>query len=413
MSGSSAPHRLAWASPELLATASHSAEAATNGHKGSPASSFESRAASAAEPYLESRALHSPPRFSRAGALAAQAGNSYDPYDSGALRGALVAGSGDAGADMSSHYGASAHPEVLEARQEVAVMEAAAAVLEEKLAAGALETAAAREAQARAEEKAVALAQEAQWLQARLVSLQAEGDGDAAEAHEAVRKLRKELAILKAERDTAQAAVKGQLQELRVGASAVGAKIALTEQLEHLKASIAPLQAALDAERAWSKEMEAQLEGEKTAKLALAAKSSAMVKALRQQVDDAKSAAVSARSTPAPSVAASDGEGGHAYGSEADAKASMEERKALAREVSFLKERLKATQDTLDKERAAARERELRLKGRYDAMLEKSLAEADAGAAAALASQVMDLQAALEGAFEREAELKAQLGARG
>lgn len=368
------------------------------------------RAASAAEPTV---VLHYPTRFSRAGALAAQAGDSYDPYNTGALRGALAAGSGDAGADMSSHYGASAHPEVLEARQEVAVMEAAAAVLEEKLAAGALETAAAREAQARAEEKAVALAQEAQWLQARLVSLQAEGDGDAAEAHEAVRKLRKELTILKAERDTAQAAVKGQLQELRVGASAVGAKIALTEQLEHLKASIAPLQAALEAERAWSKEMEAQLEGEKTAKLALAAKSSAMVKALRQQVDDAKSAAVSARSTPAPSVAASDGEGGHAYGSEADAKAAMEERKALAREVSFLKERVKATQDNLDKERAAARERELRLKGRYDAMLEKSLAEADAGAAAALASQVMDLQAALEGAFEREAELKAQLGARG
>jgi hypothetical protein len=68
---------------------------------------------------------------------------------------------------------------VLEARQEVAVMEAAAAVLEEKLAASALEAAAALEARQRAEEKTAALTQETQWLQARVKSLQARTHGRA------------------------------------------------------------------------------------------------------------------------------------------------------------------------------------------------------------------------------------------
>jgi hypothetical protein len=203
--------------------------------------------------------------------------------------------------------------------------------------------------------------------------------------------------------------MKGQLQELRVGASAVGAKIALTEEVERLKASISPLNAALEAERAWSKEMEAQLEGEKTAKLALAAKSGAMVKALRQQLDDVKSAAVHARATPVGTPAPSEaGFGAASY--ESDAKASLQEKQALAREVSFLKERVKSLTAELDREKCGARERELRLKGKYDAMLERALADRDAGAEAALAGQVAELQAALEGAYEREAELKAALG---
>ena len=205
--------------------------------------------------------------------------------------------------------------------------------------------------------------------------------------------------------------MKGQLQELRVGASAVGAKIALTEEVERLKASIAPLNAALEAERAWSKEMEAQLEGEKTAKLALAAKSGAMVKALRQQLDDVKAAAVHARATPSGGTPAPSEAGfGAAY--ESDAKASLQEKQALSREVSFLKERAKSLSAELDKERVGGRERELRLKGKYDAMLERALADRDAGAEAALAAQVAELQAALEGAYEREAELKAALSAK-
>jgi chromosome segregation ATPase len=219
----------------------------------------------------------------------AQAAGGYNLYSAADLHGAV----------NTAEFG-SVHPEVLEARQEVAVMEAANALLEEKLAAASLEAASSREAQARAEERASALEQETAWLQQRLVSQQSEGDNEAQERAEQLKNLRKEVQTLKTERDAAQAAVKGQLQELRVGASAVGAKIALTEQLERIKASIAPLQAALEAERAWSKEMEAQLEGEKTAKLALAAKSSAMVKALRAQLDDAKNAAVAARSTPLP-----------------------------------------------------------------------------------------------------------------
>jgi len=326
----------------------------------------------------------------------------YDVYGTADLRGAV-------------EYG-SAHPEVLEARQEVAVMEAAAALLEEKLAAATLEAANARDAQARAEERASALEQETAWLQQRLVSQQSEGEGEAQERAEQLKNLRKEVQTLKAERDAAQAAVKGQLQELRVGASAVGAKIALTEQLERIKASIAPLQAALEAERAWSKEMEAQLEGEKTAKLALAAKSSAMVKALRAQLDEAKYAAVAARSTPLPGAAGVGGEAGvgsqagYSYGAEAEAKAAMEERKALAREVQFLKDRTKLLAEQVDKERSAARDRELRLKGKYDAMLERSANEAEGQQVAALTAQVADLQAALEGSFEREAELKALLG---
>ena len=371
---------------------------------------------------------------------------SYDAYGTAGMRsalGELPQGQGAGGAhltvgDLSSYgaYGGAGNgggldPEVLEARQEVAVLEAAAAVLEEKLASASLETAAAREAHARAEEKAQALAQENQWLQSRLVTLQAEGDGDAAEAHDTVAKLKRELAAAKAERDASQAAMKGHLQELRVGASAVGAKIALTEQLEKMKQSIAPLQAALEAERAWSKEMEAQLESEKTAKLALAAKSSAMVKALRQQLDEAKTAAVAARAASAtPSVYAyshappPSSMEGSAYGGggggggaasvmehEADAKAAMEERQALSREVEFLKDRVKVLADTLEKEKTAARERELRMKGKYDAMLERALEEQNGAASLALAAQVSELQAALEQAFEREAELKAQLSA--
>ena len=238
----------------------------------------------------------------------------------------------------------------------------------------------------------------------------------AAERLEQLKQLRKEVGTLRTERDAAQAAVKGQLQELRVGASAVGAKIALTEQLERIKTSIAPLQAALEAERAWSKEMEAQLEGEKTAKLALAAKSSAMVKALRAQLDDAKNAAVAARTTPMPSTPmpgqeAAGGAGpSFTYGAEAEAKAAMEERKALAREVQFLKDRTKLLTEQVEKERAQARDRELRLKGKYDAMLDRSRSDAEGAQVAALNAQVADLQAALEGAFEREAELKQILG---
>jgi chromosome segregation ATPase len=356
--------------------------------------------------------------------------------------GEVVQGEGAGGAhltvgDLSSYgaYGGGGNgggldPEVLEARQEVAVLEAAAAVLEEKLAGASLETAAAREAHARAEEKAQALAQENQWLQSRLVSLQAEGDGEAAEAHDMVAKLKRELAAAKADRDASQAAMKGHLQELRVGASAVGAKIALTEQLEKMKQSIAPLQAALEAERAWSKEMEAQLEGEKTAKLALAAKSSAMVKALRQQLDEAKTAAVSARAAsatpsmyayshapPPSSMEGSGYSGGGGRGGEAsveheaDVKAAMEERQALSREVEFLKDRVKVLTSTLETEKTAARERELRMKGKYDAMLERALEEQTGAASLALNAQVGELQAALEQAFEREAELKAQLAA--
>ena len=327
----------------------------------------------------------------------------YDPYASRELRSAL--------GDTESVY-----PEVLEARQEVAVMEAAAALLEEKLAAAALEAANAREAQARAEERAAALEAETAWLQQRLVAQQSDGDSEAAERLEQLKQLRKEVGTLRTERDAAQAAVKGQLQELRVGASAVGAKIALTEQLERIKTSIAPLQAALEAERAWSKEMEAQLEGEKTAKLALAAKSSAMVKALRAQLDDAKNAAVAARTTPMPSTPmpgqeAAGGAGpSFTYGAEAEAKAAMEERKALAREVQFLKDRTKLLTEQVEKERAQARDRELRLKGKYDAMLDRSRSDAEGAQVAALNAQVADLQAALEGAFEREAELKQILG---
>jgi len=249
------------------------------------------------------------------------------------------------------------------------------------------------------------------------VAQQSDGDAEANERLEQLKQLRKEVGTLRTERDAAQAAVKGQLQELRVGASAVGAKIALTEQLERIKTSIAPLQAALEAERAWSKEMEAQLEGEKTAKLALAAKSSSMVKALRAQLDEAKNAAVAARSTPMPSTPmpgqeAAGGPGGPSftYGAEAEAKAAMEERKALAREVQFLKDRTKLLTEQVEKERAQARDRELRLKGKYDAMLERSRSDAEGAQVAALTAQVNDLQAALEGAFEREAELKQLLG---
>jgi chromosome segregation ATPase len=302
---------------------------------------------------------------------------------------------------------ASITPEVLEARQELAVMEAAAAVLEEKLAAASLESSAAREAQARAEERVSALEQETAWLQQRLVSLQAEGDGEAQETQTQLSALRKEVALLRAERDSATSAVKGQMAELRVGASAVGAKIALTEQLERMKASIAPLQAALEAERAWSKEMEAQLEGEKTAKLALAAKSSAMVKALRSQLDDVKAQAVTLRSGAATPVEAH-GAAAASYSAEAEAKAALEERKALAREVAFLKERSKALGDQLEKERSAARDRELRLRGKYDAMLERSQGEAEGTAVAALQAQVSELQQALEASFEREAQLSAR-----
>jgi len=363
----------------------------------------------------------------------------YDTYNTSAMHaalgdasGSLYAGQPTVGEAATSYAaaaslggGGSMNPDVLEARQEVAVLEAAAAVLEEKLATAALETAAARESQARAEEKAQALAQENQWLQSRLVSLQAEGEGEALEAQDQVTKLKKELANEKKEREAAQLAMKGHLQELRVGASAVGAKIALTEQLEKLKGTIAPLQAALEAERAWSKEMESQLEAEKTAKLALAAKSSAMVKALRQQLDDAKMSAVAARAqsstpsvyayshAPPPSSMEGSAYGGLGGGAEqeADAKAAMEERQALAREVDFLKDRVKVLTDALDKEKTAARERELRQKGKFDALLEKALSEHDAGQAAALAAQVGELQAALEHAFEREAELKQQLQA--
>jgi len=56
----------------------------------------------------------------------------------------------------------------------------------------------------------------------------------------------------------------------------------------HAPTRVPPMQAALEAERSWAKEMEQQLEGEKTAKLALVAKSGAMVKALRQQLEEAK-----------------------------------------------------------------------------------------------------------------------------
>ena len=96
---------------------------------------------------------------------------------------------------------------------------------------------------------------------------------------------------------------------------------------------------------------------------------------------------------------------------EADAKAAMEERQALSREVEFLKDRVKVLADTLEKEKTAARERELRMKGKYDAMLERALEEQNGAASLALAAQVSELQAALEQAFEREAELKAQLSA--
>jgi hypothetical protein len=311
----------------------------------------------------------------------------------------------------------------LEARQEVAVMEAAAAVLEEKLAAAALEAAAAMEARQRAEEKVAALQQETAWLQARVKALQGESNEELDDAKVLISKLKKDLAARTAERDVAQAAMKGQLQELRVGASAVGAKIALTEEVDRLKASIAPLNAALEAERAWSKEMEAQLEAEKTAKLALAAKSGAMVKALRQQLDEVKAASLHARGTPlggsqapgqpgvAGSVAGSD-MGFSMAALEMDAKAAMMEKQALEREMQFLKERAKAVQAELEKEKSAGRERELRLKGKYDAMLERALADQNRGAEAALSSQVQELQAALEAAFEREAELKAALTAR-
>jgi hypothetical protein len=101
---------------------------------------------------------------------------------------------------------------------------------------------------------------------------------------------------------------------------------------------------------------------------------------------------------------------GYSYGAEAEAKAAMEERKALAREVQFLKDRTKLLAEQVDKERSAARDRELRLKGKYDAMLERSANEAEGQQVAALTAQVADLQAALEGSFEREAELKALLG---
>ena len=94
---------------------------------------------------------------------------------------------------------------------------------------------------------------------------------------------------------------------------------------------------------------------------------------------------------------------------EMDAKAAMLEKQALEREMQFLKERVKATSNELEKEKSAARERELRLKGKYDAMLERALADRDRGAEGALAGQVQELQHALEAAFEREAELKASL----
>ncbi len=349
----------------------------------------------------------------------------YDPYAAGSLRSALAgtaayaeaAAAGGGGGGGGGDQGQYSH-EVLEARQEVAVMEAAAAVLEEKLAAAALEAAAAMEARQRAEEKTAALAQETAWLQARVKALQSEGNEELADAKALNSRLKKDLLARTAERDVAQAAMKGQLQELRVGASAVGAKIALTEEVDRLKASIAPLNAALEAERAWSKEMEAQLEAEKTAKLALAAKSGAMVKALRQQLDETKAAALHSRGTPMAGQPGQPGMAGSVMGSDAgfsmaafemDAKAAMLEKQALEREMQFLKERVKATSNELEKEKSAARERELRLKGKYDAMLERALADRDRGAEGALAGQVQELQHALEAAFEREAELKASL----
>lgn len=136
-----------------------------------------------------------------------------------------------------------------------------------------------------------------------------------------------------------------------MGASAIGAKIALTEEVDRLKAQIAPLQAALEAERSWAKELEQQLEGEKTAKLALVAKSGAMVKALRQQLDEAKTAHARA-GTPGPGGAPQDSEA--AVLAELDAKQALAAKQALEREVVFLRDRNKSLQNEVEAEKAKA-----------------------------------------------------------
>lgn len=282
----------------------------------------------------------------------------------------------------------------------VQVLEAAASVLEEKLAAASLETAVALEARHQLEEKLAALAQENAWLHGRVKSLQAEMEDEHGGTRDREENFKRELAVRTAERDAATAAMKGQLQELRVGASAVGAKIALTEEVERLKAQIAPLQAALEAERSWAREMEQQLEGEKTAKLALVAKSGAMVKALRQQLEEAKT-----QQHVKTAVANGGGHDDATLQAEADAKQALQAKQALEREVQWLKDRVKSLQADLDSEKAKARDKELRQKGKFDATLEKAISDREAAVAHTYKAQVEELQTKVLAAQVREKEL--------
>ena len=84
------------------------------------------------------------------------------------------------------------------------------------------------------------------------------------------------------------------------------------------------------------------------------AKSGAMVKALRQQLEEAKAAQVYAKAAESHSAASSAGSIA-ASQAEADAKQALQAKQALEREVTWLKDRTRSLQAELDAEKAKAR----------------------------------------------------------
>ena len=82
---------------------------------------------------------------------------------------------------------------------------------------------------------------------------------------------------------------------------------------------------------------------------------------------------------------------------------------ALEREVQWLKDRTKSLAGELESERAKAKDKELRQKGKFDAQLEKAIADREVASAHVHKQAMAEVMARLEASQARERELLSAL----